>query len=98
LIPGTDKPYSGFHPFGVGKMRSSICSWVLTTTEVCGVKRAAVRWSRGVMQQEAKTIPHAHGSLAVSAGALEIAIVIQGALEVLSLNLFYLVRTLNLHN
>jgi len=57
----------------------------VTTTEVRGVKRAAVRWSR-VMQPEAKTITR--GCLAVSVGALETAIVIQGALEVLSLYLF----------
>jgi len=44
------------------------------------------------MQPEAQTIPR--GSLAVSAGALEIAIVIQGALEVFWLYLFiFLVKS-----
>jgi len=44
------------------------------------LKRAAVRWSRVAYAAEAQTTTR--GSLAVSAGALEIANVMQGALEV----------------
>jgi len=48
------------------------------------------------MQSEAQTTPR--GSLAVSAGALEIATVIQGALEVLWLYLYLLVLQESAHN
>jgi len=54
----------------------------VTTTEVCGVKYDAMRWSRvahaAIEAQTATT----RGFLAVSAGDLEIAIGNQGALEV----------------
>jgi len=52
-----------------------------------GVKRAVVRWSRVAYADGGAN--YIRGSLAVSAGALEIAIVIQGALVTLLFNLLY---------
>jgi len=43
-IPGADKLDSGFHLAGYVNEKQLACSWVITT-EVCVVKRAAVRWS-----------------------------------------------------
>jgi len=80
-IPGTYKLDSGFHPSVVGKMRSSkyVVGWPLRKSAGLSVRP---------LYYHLQTTTR--GFLAVSASALKIAIVIQGALEVWSLYLYIL--------
>jgi len=88
-ISGAEKLVYGFHPSGVGKIRSNlyVVGWLQQKT--AELKTAAVRWSRAAYAASG-TLPHTTSrvSLAVSRIALELTWNIYSALEMFVFNFF----------